>query len=120
VIYYRGKEAKMAAFHHRGISSIPRADTADETIIAVRAKRKSEAAFPGGGAADLVVKFSSGTKWAVQVKNGVAAPLPTMRRQKSASRKKGATAVIAWVGPKGITYTSARTGRKMTPPRRRR
>ena len=67
----------------------------------------------GANAADIIVKFLTGTKWAIRVKrkgnNGVdfRPAIP------------GATAVIAEHLPRGrIAYYSARTGRKLTPPRR--
>ncbi len=73
------------------------------------------------GAADLVAKFPSGTKWSVQVKatrSGSAAS-PSSKdigRLKQVSTKSRSTAVVAKVSPKGIDYTSARSGRKLTPP----
>ena len=75
-------------------------------------------------AADVVAKFPSGTKWAVQVKStrsGIAAT-PNRHdagRLKNSASHSGATAVVAQVSPKGVKYTSARTGRSLTPPRRR-
>lgn len=75
------------------------------------------------GAADLKVKFSTGTKWHVQVKStrkGTAAS-PSSKdigRLKQSSSKSHATAVIAKVTPGRIEYRSARgTGRKLTPPK---
>ena len=73
------------------------------------------------GAADLVAKFPSGTKWSVQVKatrSGVAAsPLPKdIGRLKQVATKSRSTAVVAKVSPKGVEYTSARSGRKLSPP----
>lgn len=72
------------------------------------------------GSADLVAKFPSGKTWNVQVKatrSGSAAS-PTKSeagRLKQSSTKSGATPVIAKVSPKGIEYTSARSGRKVSP-----
>lgn len=73
------------------------------------------------GAADLVARFPSGTKWAVQVKStrsGKAASPDTREigRLKQSATKSRATAVVAKVGPKGVEYSSARSGRKLTPP----
>jgi HJR/Mrr/RecB family endonuclease len=73
------------------------------------------------GAADLVAKFPSGTKWAVQVKStrsGSAAMPSTkdMGRLKQVGSKSNSTAVVARVSPKGIEYKSARSGRTLAPP----
>ena len=76
------------------------------------------------GAADLRVKFSTGTKWDVQVKSsrkGTPAS-PSAKEQgrlKQGATKKGATPVVAKVSRKGIQYISARSGRKLTPPPRK-
>ena len=75
------------------------------------------------GAADLKVKFSTGTKWHVQVKStriGKAASpsAKTIGRLKQSSSRVKATPVIAKVSPKGIEFTSARSGRKLTPPKK--
>jgi len=73
------------------------------------------------GAADLVAKFPSGTTWDVQVKStrsGTASSPSSKdaaRLDRCASRK-GSTPVVAKVGPKGIKYESARTGRTLSPP----
>jgi len=76
------------------------------------------------GAADLTVTFSTGTKWNVQVKSSRTskAASPSTRdagRLKQSSTKRGATPVIAKATPKGVEYTSARSGRKLTPPPRK-
>ena len=73
------------------------------------------------GAADLIAKFSTGTKWAVQVKStrsGIAHdPIPRdIGRLKRSATISGSTAVVAKVGPEGVEYSSARTGRKLSPP----
>lgn len=73
------------------------------------------------GAADLRAKFSTGTKWDIQVKSSrkgtPASPSSQdLVRLKQGATKRGATPVIAKVTPKGTTYTSARSGRKLTPP----
>ena len=75
------------------------------------------------GAADLKVKFSTGTKWHVQVKStrkGAAAS-PSSKdigRLKQSSSKSHATAVIARVTRGRIEYRSARGGeRELTPPK---
>lgn len=74
------------------------------------------------GAADLVAKFPTGTTWNVQVKSTRAgAPSnPTPKdegRLKQGATKSSATPVIAKVSPKGIEYESARSGRKLNPPK---
>ena len=76
------------------------------------------------GAADLKVKFTTGTKWHVQVKStrrGTAAsPSPKdIGRLKQSSSKSHATPVIAKVSPRGIEFKSARSGRKLTPPKKK-
>jgi len=76
------------------------------------------------GAADLTVTFPTGTKWSVQVKSSRTSK-PTspsgrdISRLKQSSTKRGATPVVATVSPKGIEYISARSGRKLTPPPRK-
>ncbi len=77
------------------------------------------------GAADLRVKFSTGTKWDIQVKSsrkGVPASPSTKDsgRLKQGATKTGATSVIAKATPKGVQFISARSGRKLTPPPRKR
>ncbi|MBA7600542.1 hypothetical protein ES703_07598 [subsurface metagenome] len=77
------------------------------------------------GAADLRVTFSTGTKWNIQVKSsrkGVPAS-PSAKdsgRLKQGATKSGATPVIAKVTPRSTEYRSARSGRKLTPPQRKR
>ena len=76
------------------------------------------------GAADLEAKFSTGTKWKVQVKstrgNKVTQPTPKdVGRLKSGATKSRATPVIAEVTPKGIKYESARTGKVLRPPKKK-
>ena len=79
---------------------------------------------PGSkGAADLVAKFPSGTKWNVQVKStrsGSASTPSTqdLGRLKQSASKSNATPVVAKVSPDGIEYESARSGRKLTPPKK--
>jgi Holliday junction resolvase len=77
------------------------------------------------GAADLTATFATRTKWCVQVKScrkGVPVS-PSGRdlgRLKQSSTKRGATAVVAKVSPRGVQFTSARTGQTLKPPSRRR
>lgn len=75
------------------------------------------------GAADLKAKFSSGTKWNIQVKGTrgrtAASPSPKdLGRLKQGAKRSNATAVVAKVSSKGIEYESAR-GRKLAPPKKR-
>lgn len=77
------------------------------------------------GAADLSAQFPSGTKWEVQVKatrSGTAStPAPKdLGRLKQSATKKGATAVVAKVSRSGIEYESAKDGRVLSPPGRKR
>jgi len=74
------------------------------------------------GASDLSAKFSTGTKWNVQVKatrsGSAASPSgKDLGRLKQSASKSGATAVVAKVSPKGVEYTSARSGRALKPPK---
>lgn len=92
----------------------------------LRSKGASVKSSPASrSSADLAVTFPTGTKWLVQVKStrrGEPAS-PSRRdigRLKQSSTKRGATAVIAKVSPRGVEYTSARSGRRLTPPSRRR
>ena len=76
------------------------------------------------GGADLRIEFSTGTKWDIQVKSsrrGVPASPSTkdLFRLKQGATKRGVTPVIARVTPKGATFISARSGRKLTPPPRK-
>ena len=77
------------------------------------------------GAADLKVIFPTGKRWNVQVKSsrrGTPAS-PSAKesgRLKQGATKSGATPVVAKVTPKGVKYTSARSGRKLTPAPRKR
>ena len=77
------------------------------------------------GAADLKAEFPSGTKWNIQVKasrKGVPAS-PSARdlgRLKQGVTKSGATPVVAKVTRRGTEYTLARSGRKVSPPSRKR
>lgn len=103
--YGRGKELKIAR--------------------SLRAKGASVKVSKGSkSAADLRVKFSTGTKWYIQVKSsrrGTPASLSTkdLGRLKQGATKTRATPVISKVTPKGIQYISARSGRKLTPPPRK-
>ncbi len=77
------------------------------------------------GAADLRVKFSTGTKWNVQVKSSrKGAPAsPSARdlgRLKQSATKSGATPVIAKVSRGKVTYSSARSQKTIKPPQRKR
>ncbi len=73
------------------------------------------------GCADLTVKFPTGTKWRVQVKSSrrgePASPSrKDLGRLKQSSTRRGATPIVAKVSPRGIKYTSARTGLRLTRP----
>ncbi len=76
------------------------------------------------GAADLRVNFSTGTKWDVQVKSSrtKTAASPSKKdagRLKQVATKRGATSVVAKVTPKATIFTSAKSGRKLSPPSRK-
>jgi len=89
----------------------------------LRNKGASVKMSPGSkGAADLDVKFPSGTKWKVQVKSSRSgsAAAPSSRdlgRLKQSATKSRATGVVAKVTPKGIEYKSAKSGRALMPPK---
>ena len=91
----------------------------------LRAKGASVKVSKGSrGAADLRIEFSTGTKWDIQVKSsrrGVPASPSTkdLGRLKQGATKRDATSVIAKITPKGATFISARSGRKLTPPPRK-
>ncbi len=96
-----------------------------KVTMSMRARGASAKMSPGSrGAADVIAKFPSGTKWAIQVKrtrsgNAASPGAKDMGRLKNIASHSGATAVIAKVSPAGVEYTSARTGRKLTPPGKR-
>jgi hypothetical protein len=76
------------------------------------------------GAADLTVRFPTGTRWRVQVKSARSSKAASPSRKdldrlKQSSTKTGTTAVVAKVTPWGVEYRSARSGRKLTPPPKR-
>ena len=76
------------------------------------------------GAADLRIEFSTGTKWDIQVKSsrkGTPASPSTKdsSRLKQGATKRGATAVLAKITPEGTVFTSERSGRRLTPPPRK-
>ena len=91
----------------------------------LRAKGASVKVSKGSkGAADLRVKFSTGTKWDIQVKSSrkgaPASPsAKDLGRLKQGATKRGATPVISKVTPRGVQYISARSGRKLPPPPRK-
>ena len=97
-----------------------------KVTMSMRSRGASATMSPGSrGAADIIAKFPSGTTWAIQVKrtrSGTAAtPSPKdIGRLKNSASHRGATAVIAKISPQGVEYTSARTGRKLTPPSQKR
>lgn len=91
----------------------------------LRAKGAKVTLSPGSrGAADLTAKFPTGTTWKIQSKaskKGIpASPSPKdLGRLKQSATKSSATPVIAEVTPEGIEYTSARSGRGLKPPTRK-
>ena len=90
----------------------------------LRGKGAKVTLSPGSkGSADLKAKFPNGPTWNVQVKSSEkgrpASPSPKdLGRLKQSSTKSGATPVVAKVTPGEIKYTSARSGRKLTPKKR--
>lgn len=73
------------------------------------------------GAADLVVKFPSGTRWDVQVKSTRSGTVKSLSskpagRLKTVATHKRSTPVVAKVSPRHIVYESVRSGRTLNPP----
>lgn len=98
----------------------------EERIVhSLKVKGAKVTLSPGSrGAADLTAEFSTGTKWRIQSKaseKGTPASLSSkdLGRLKQSSTKCGATPVIAKVTPEGIEYFSARSGRRLKPPTRK-
>jgi len=76
------------------------------------------------GAADLRVTFPTGTKWNIQVKSSrkgapISPSAKDLGRLKQGATRIRATPVISKVTPQGIQYISARSGRKLAPPPRK-
>jgi len=97
----------------------------EKVARALRSKGASVKTSPGSkGAADLKAVFPSGTKWNIQVKSTRGGePKPPKSKEvgrlKQGAAKSSATPVIANVTPEGIKYKSARSGRTLTPPKRK-
>jgi len=73
---------------------------------------------------DLTVRFPTGTKWNVDVKSSRTGKSAThsareIGRLKQVSTRQKATPVVAKVSPGRVEYISARSGRKLTPPPRK-
>lgn len=91
----------------------------------LRGKGAKVTLSPGSrGAADLTAEFPTGTTWKIQSKASKegtpASPSPKdLGRLKQSATKSSATPVIAKVTPEGIEYTSARSGRGLKPPTRK-
>ena len=76
------------------------------------------------GASDLKATFSTGRKWNIQVKSTrkgtPASPSARdLRRLKQSATKSGATPVVAKVSRGRVSFSSARSGRKLTPSTRK-
>lgn len=97
-------------------------DQEERIARSLRARGAEVSLSPGSkGAADLTATFPTGTKWKVQSKASragqPASPSPKdLGRLKQSSTKTGATPVVARVTPERISYSSARTGKRLTPP----
>lgn len=77
------------------------------------------------GAADLKVTFPTGTRWNVQVKSASRGTPPSpsskdLGRLKQSATRSRATPVVAKVTPKSVSFISARSERKLSPPSRKR
>ena len=103
--YGRDKEQKIArSLRARGVS--------------VKVSKGSK------GASDLKATFSTGRKWNIQVKStrkGTPASPSTrdLGRLKQSATKSGATPVVAKVSRGRVSFSSARSGRKLTPSTRK-
>jgi len=92
----------------------------------LRSKGASVRTSPASrSAADLTVTFATGTKWHVQVKSSRGTKAAALSRKdlgrlKQSATKRRATPVIAKATARGVEYRSARSGRKLTPPPRKR
>jgi len=94
-----------------------------EELVArkLRGKGAKVKLSPGSrGAADLIAEFHSGKKWLVQVKatrkGRPASPSPKdTGRLKSSARKNRATPVIAKVSRNKVSYSSARSKKRLKP-----
>lgn len=76
------------------------------------------------GASDLKATFSTGRKWNIQVKStrkGTPASPSTrdLGRLKQSATKSSATPVVAKVSRGRVSFSSARSGRKLTPSTRK-
>lgn len=98
----------------------------EEKVAEVLRKRGAEVELSKGskGAADLKATFKTGTKWNVQVKSSrsTKAASPSAKdavRLKESATKSDATPVVAKVTAKSIKFESLRSGRKLTPPPRK-
>ncbi|GAG04297.1 unnamed protein product [marine sediment metagenome] len=91
----------------------------------LRAKGASVKVSRGSkGAADLKATFSTGRKWNIQVKatrKGTAASpsAKDLGRLKQSATKSKATPVVAKVSRGRVSFSSARSGRKLTPSTRK-
>jgi Holliday junction resolvase len=96
----------------------------NEQAVAQSLRRKGASVnvSPGSrGPADLRAE-SENTTWLVQVKASESdcAAMPSPKERGDLKRKatrEGATPVIARKTPEGTKYTSARTGRELSPPK---
>ena len=99
----------------------------NEKLVAgkLRGRGASCRLSPGSrGPADVICVFPTGTKWDVQVKSTrkgqpKAPSTKDLGRLKAEATKTGATPVVAKVTRKKVTFASARTGRNLTVPNRR-
>lgn len=95
----------------------------EKVARSLRARGAKVTLSPGSkGAADLVADFPSGSTWKTQVKSSKkgspAWPSPKdLGRLKQGATKTNATPIVAEVTPEGIEYFSARSGRKLKPPK---
>jgi hypothetical protein len=76
------------------------------------------------GAADLKATFPTGRKWNIQIKStrkGTPTSPSTraLGRLRQSATKSGATPVLAKVSRGRVSYTSLRSGRKLSPSSRR-
>lgn len=99
---------------------------AEERVAgALRSRGARVKVSPGSrGAADIKAVFPTGTKWNIQVKASRSGKPHSLSRQEVARLKKSAakdraTPVVASVSRGRTEYCSARSGRKLSPPKKK-
>ena len=96
----------------------------EKVARSLRARGASVQVSPGSrGPADLKITFPTGPKWLAQVKASKTdtPALPSsqeLRRLKRLGTLTSATPVVVQVTPNNIEFTSARSGKRLSPPKK--